>query len=176
MGTVGAGKSTAIRAISDIEVVDTEVFASDDAAHLKASTTVSMDVGVLKLPTGDKLRLYGAPGQDRFDFMWDILLEHVQAVIVLVNHAAATPERDLAACLDEAARRLGQRKVPLAVGVTHFDQNPQRPMHIYDAVLREPPAVFLNPEVPVLRLDARERGEVRALVGAVTALLGAGGV
>ena len=69
MGPVGAGKTTAIHTLSDIEVVHTEARATDATRHLKATTTVSMDVGVLHLPGNDKLRLYGAPGQDRFDFM-----------------------------------------------------------------------------------------------------------
>ena len=67
-----------------------------------------MDVGVLHLPGNDKLRLYGAPGQDRFDFMWDILLEQAKAAIVLVNHAAPHPERDLALYMRNIADRLGR--------------------------------------------------------------------
>lgn len=74
MGPVGAGKTQAIDTISDIEVVNTDERASDQTRLMKSSTTVSMDVGTLQLGEGAKLRLYGAPGQDRFDFMWDILL------------------------------------------------------------------------------------------------------
>lgn len=88
MGPVGAGKTTAIHTLSDIEVVHTEARATDATRHLKATTTVSMDVGVLHLPGNDKLRLYGAPGQDRFDFMWDILLEQAKAAIVLTDTTA----------------------------------------------------------------------------------------
>ena len=46
-GPVGAGKTTAITAISDIPVVATEVAPTDDVAKIKKSTTVAMDYGLL---------------------------------------------------------------------------------------------------------------------------------
>ena len=86
-GSMGAGKTEAIRSLSDIEVLDTDVQATDETALLKEKTTVSMDVGVLNLGDGDKLRLSGAPGQERFDLMWEILAEQCKGVVVLLNHA-----------------------------------------------------------------------------------------
>ena len=74
-GTVGAGKSTAIAALSDIPPVATEAVATDETSQLKKTTTVAMDYGVLNLPDGEKVMLYGTPGQERFSFMWDILSE-----------------------------------------------------------------------------------------------------
>lgn len=171
MGPVGAGKTTAIHTLSDIEVVHTEARATDATRHLKATTTVSMDVGVLHLPGNDKLRLYGAPGQDRFDFMWDILLEQAKAAIVLVNHAAPHPERDLALYMRNIADRLGPRALPLVVGVTHADRQPERPLSIYDDCLIPPPHVPAHSRVPLLQLDARDRAQVRALVMAAVGLL-----
>ena len=88
MGPVGAGKSKAIQSISDIEVVDTDMMATDEVRHVKSRTTVSMDVGVLNLSGNDKLRLYGAPGQDRFDFMWDILLPQAKGIVLMRYFAA----------------------------------------------------------------------------------------
>ena len=169
MGPMGAGKTTAIHTLSDIEVVQTEARATDATRHLKATTTVSMDVGVLNLPGGDKVRLYGAPGQDRFDFMWDILLEQAKAAIVLVNHAAPHPERDLALYVRNIADRLGQRHLPLAVGVTHVDRQPDRPLGIYDESLALA-RTGANGAVPLLQLDARDREQVRALVMAAIGL------
>ncbi len=70
-GPVGAGKTQAIRSLSDKEVVTTEELASDDVKMMKKTTTVAMDYGIMKLPTGEQVRLYGTPGQKRFDFMWE---------------------------------------------------------------------------------------------------------
>lgn len=91
MGPVGSGKTNAISVLSDIEVIDTDVAASDETALIKDKTTVAMDVGVLELGGGDKLRLYGAPGQDRFDFMWDILLTQAKCLVITLNHANPDP-------------------------------------------------------------------------------------
>ena len=44
-GTMGAGKSAAIQAISDINVLSTEALNTDTQAHHKALTTVGIDYG-----------------------------------------------------------------------------------------------------------------------------------
>ena len=90
-GSVGSGKTTAIQSLSDIEVVSTEANASDEVRKLKPTTTVAMDYGLMRLDNGDQVRLYGAPGQKRFDFMWDILTENALGLVLLVNAAAQDP-------------------------------------------------------------------------------------
>ncbi|WP_245391541.1 GTP-binding protein [Thioflexithrix psekupsensis] len=69
-GSMGAGKTTAIAAISEIPVINTDVRATDPTTlQRKATTTVAMDYGELTLEDGQKLRLYGTPGQLRFEYM-----------------------------------------------------------------------------------------------------------
>ena len=68
-GPMGAGKTTAIRAISDAPPVSTEVGNSDRQSSVKESTTVALDYGELTLEDGTCLRIYGTPGQARFSFM-----------------------------------------------------------------------------------------------------------
>ena len=94
-GPVGAGKTTAIQSLSDIEVVRTEASATDDVKQLKQTTTVAMDYGLMKLASGDQVRLYGTPGQKRFDFMWDILTENALGLVVLVSARADDPVAEL---------------------------------------------------------------------------------
>ena len=72
-GPVGAGKTTAIASISDIEPIRTDEHASDMTQKRKSNTTVAMDYGMIRLGPKEKVHLYGTPGQERFDFMWDIL-------------------------------------------------------------------------------------------------------
>ncbi len=72
-GPVGAGKTTAIRTISDHLPMMTDVAATDETRDRKPSTTVAMDYGVIRLGRDEVVHLYGTPGQDRFDFMWEIL-------------------------------------------------------------------------------------------------------
>lgn len=74
-GPVGAGKTTAITSISDVPTLRTDEIASDMTKNRKSETTVAMDYGILNLGNGERVHLYGTPGQERFNFMWDILTE-----------------------------------------------------------------------------------------------------
>jgi uncharacterized protein len=117
-GTVGAGKSTFIRSASEIEVVDTDRKATDEVSDMKQNTTVSMDFGTLQFGEDMALHIYGTPGQVRFDFMWEILIERAHAYVLLI--AAHRPSEF------HHARRImnfmNQRaRIPMIIGITHGD-------------------------------------------------------
>ena len=117
-GPVGAGKTTFVQTLSAGEVVDTDEIASE--AIGKASTTVAMDFGTLDLD-GIPLQLFGTPGQDRFDFMWEILSEGALGMVLLVHgqRPADFPRaRDI---LEFITSRI---PVPFIIGVTHQDTTP----------------------------------------------------
>ncbi|OOG81696.1 hypothetical protein B0E41_17090 [Hydrogenophaga sp. A37] len=171
MGPVGAGKSMAVQTLSDIDVLDTDERATDETAAYKQNTTVCMDAGVLELGSGDKVRLIGAPGQDRFDFMWDILLQQARAVILLVDHSRVSRLEDLDHFMDRLGERLVGRKLPLAVGVTHVDLLPEVSLGIYRRRLREREDRFPACVIPVLPVDAREKRGLQALVLTVASML-----
>ena len=167
MGPVGSGKTTAIRAVSDIDCLDTEVNHREGAPGSKPSTTVALDMGVLELGDGDRLRLQGAPGQERFDYMWDILLGQARAVVVLVR-AGTEAAAELARYLGHVRARAPA--LPLVVGITHAELAPwQLPLLAGVAGLGNCPCSACRP--PVLAVDARQRGSVVALLQVVTALL-----
>ncbi|MBD2108983.1 MULTISPECIES: ATP/GTP-binding protein [unclassified Nodosilinea] len=117
-GPVGAGKSTFIRSVSEIEVVDTDRRATDDTLLIKKRTTVAFDFGRLQFGPDMALHLYGTPGQSRFDFMWDILIQKAHAYILLV--AAHRPHE-----FREARRIMTFMKqrspAPMIIGLTHTD-------------------------------------------------------
>lgn len=121
-GPVGAGKTEAIRSLSDKEVVTTEEIASDDVKLMKKTTTVAMDYGIMKLDSGEQVRLYGTPGQRRFDFMWDILSENSLGLILLLNAENEDPVEDLAYYLDSFLPLI--KSSALVVGVTHAENIP----------------------------------------------------
>ena len=160
MGPVGAGKTTAIHTLSDIEVVHTEARATDATRHLKATTTVSMDVGVLHLPGNDKLRLYGAPGQDRFDFMWDILTENALGLVLMLRGNSPDPVADLRTYVTEFRDFID--RTSLVVGITHSDQGGWQTRQM---VSRELVAMGLPPTA--MDTDARSRAHMATLVKAL---------
>lgn len=171
LGPVGAGKTQAIRTISDIEVVDTEAEATDETALLKHHTTVAMDMGVMHLGPSDKLRLYGAPGQDRFDFMWDILLEQSRGVALLVDHSRPNPLADLQHYLTQIRQRVGLKPKPVVIGVTHVEEGLTASLREYEKATMNTPCACSSCRPPIFRVDARERRDVTALLLALTAML-----
>ncbi len=117
-GGVGAGKTSLISTISEIEVVDTDRKATDDIALLKEKTTVAMDFGRLTIAPNQSLHLYGTPGQSRFDYMWDILIAKAHAYILLV--AAHRPHHFRYG--RKLLKFLNQRvQIPYIIGLTHTD-------------------------------------------------------
>jgi len=159
-GPVGAGKTKAICSLSDIEVVSTEADASDEVRKIKPTTTVAMDYGVMRLGNGDQVRLYGAPGQKRFDFMWDILTKNALGLVLLINAAAADPVADLCEYL-QAFRPLIDRTA-VVVGVTHTDKGHAMVRHllIHEMQRQGIPACVMD-------ADARSRPDVAMLVKAL---------
>ncbi|MFO7529325.1 MAG: ATP/GTP-binding protein [Marinobacter sp.] len=166
-GPVGAGKTTAIGSISDIPVVSTESKASDEVAKQKATTTVAMDYGVMKLGEGLKVHLYGTPGQERFRFMWDILTIGGLGIVVLVDNDREDPLADLEFYV--RAFETFIKKNALVVGVTRMDTKPRPGLYSYHTRLSE-----LGIQAPVFEVDARERTDVSIMLQALLAMLDPG--
>ncbi len=119
---MGAGKTTAIESLSEIEVVRTEANNSERHIVDKATTTVALDYGEILIGAQDKVRLYGIPGQKRFDFMWAILKKRAKGMVLLVNSDAPDPIDEMIFYLEEF-RELYDRG-GVVVGVTRSDVKP----------------------------------------------------
>jgi uncharacterized protein len=118
-GPVGAGKTTFIRTISEIDVVDTDRKPTDETAQMKSGTTVAMDFGRITLDGDMWVQIYGTPGQSRFDFMWDILIQGAHGYILLVP--AHLPGSMRAA---RSIKTFMQQRtqIPMVIGITHADR------------------------------------------------------
>jgi len=117
-GGVGAGKTTFIRTISEIDVVDTDKKATDELAELKEKTTVALDFGKLTITPHQSLHLYGTPGQSRFDFMWDILIKKAHAYILLIDAHRPNQFREARKLLNFMNQNAS---IPELIGITHND-------------------------------------------------------
>jgi uncharacterized protein len=153
VGSMGSGKTTAIRNISDAAPVSTDVDNSARGEFDKATTTVAMDYGEVALPDGDTLRLYGTPGQARFDFMWKILGRGALGFVFLVDNSRPDPCGDLKSYLDAFAELLPEAVTVIGIGRT--ETHPEPPLESYYALLA---ARQLN--VPVFAVDVRKREDV----------------
>lgn len=159
-GPVGAGKTEAVRVLSDKGLVSTEAIASDEVKNIKSTTTVAMDYGIMKLDSGEQVRIYGTPGQKRFDFMWEILSENALGLILLLNAERDDPVADLAEYL-EGFLPLVETSA-LIVGVTHTE-NMAWDLHqrLSDYLIEQ--AIPAN----VMLVDARSREQMQMLVQAL---------
>ncbi|WP_457668522.1 GTP-binding protein [Thiolapillus sp.] len=156
-GPVGAGKSTAIRSLSDIDPVCTDELASDITKSRKAETTVAMDYGLLKLDGGETIHIYGTPGQERFDFMWEILTTGGIGLVLLINNSRPDPFKDLTFFLTAFQNFIDQSA--LAIGVTQMDISNSPTLDDYYAQL---PAKYA--QTPIFEVDARNKNDVVILV------------
>lgn len=156
-GPVGAGKTTAIQSISDVPPIKTDASASDMTKDRKSSTTVAMDYGIMNLADGEKIHLYGTPGQERFDFMWDILISGGIGLILLLDNTRADPFKDMHFFLNSFEKFIAETNV--AIGVTQMDISSRPAIADYHIQLQ---GSGLKP--PVFAVDARVRNDVSLLV------------
>ena len=159
-GPVGAGKTTLIKAFSDDAPILTEVRPSDDVANMKDQTTVAMDYGSVVLDEETKVHMYGTPGQQRFDFMWEILSKGSMGLAILINAAAPDPTADLRFYLNAFKGLIVDENIPLVIGINRVDKsNPNHPIEDFQEVADE-----FRQDIPVLMVDVRESRDVRRLV------------
>ena len=159
-GGFGVGKTTLVGAVSEIPPLSTEEHLTDAGTHVddlggierKTTTTVAMDFGRITIHNDLILYLFGTPGQHRFRFAWDELTAGAMGAVVLAD-----------------TRRLGDafpvldylegRDLPFIVAVNRFDSAPKQ---------YEPPdvqlALNLDPGVPVLLCDARQRESAKQVL------------
>jgi signal recognition particle receptor subunit beta len=165
-GGLGVGKTTFIGAISEIEPLDTEAAITQvsvgvdslEGVEAKTTTTVALDFGRITLDPTIALYLFGTPGQDRFSFLWDELVEGALGTVVLAD------TRRIEDCFP-AVDYFEAHGAPFVLAVNRFDG--AEPFEVEE--VRE--ALGLGADVPVLECDARERGSVRDVLGALMDLV-----
>jgi uncharacterized protein len=151
VGGFGVGKTTMVGSVSEIRPLTTEetmttagVGVDDlDGIEGKSDTTVAMDFGRITLNDRLVLYLFGTPGQQRFWFLWNGVIEGALGAVVLVDTRRL---EDSFAAMD----RLEQAGIPFVVAMNNFPDAPLHPV----AELRD--ALDLPDHLPVVNCDARK--------------------
>ncbi|MFD3327421.1 ATP/GTP-binding protein [Streptomyces sp. NPDC058701] len=151
VGGFGVGKTTLVRSVSEIRPLNTEetmtkageAVDDTDGIAAKTATTVAFDFGRITLDARNVLYLFGAPGQERFWFLWDRLFSGTLGAVVLVD------TRRLADSW-YAIDRLEHHGTPFVVACNDFGG----PAHTADEIRA---ALDLPGEVPLIFCDARSR-------------------
>lgn len=168
VGGFGVGKTTMVRSVSEIRPLSTEetmtqagqdVDRTNEVAD-KTTTTVAFDFGRISLDEQMVLYLFGAPGQERFWFLWDRLFSGTLGAVVLVDTRRL---EDSWYAID----RLEHHNTPFIVARNNFPGS----THTLDSV-RE--ALSLPADIPIVDCDARDRESAKRvlirLVGHLVAL------
>lgn len=158
-GPMGAGKTTAIAAISDQAPIAAEARNTDLAQHSKAETTVGFDYGEVALDGGDRLRLYGMPGQARFDFIWKVSSAGALGVVLLADNTRADPLADLSLYVEAFAELAARDAMVLGIG-----RGEQGSLRIDDYARWLAQRGLM---APVFSVDVRRRDDVLLLLDAL---------
>ena len=162
-GGFGVGKTTFVGAISEIEPLLTEADMTtaaigvdhNDRVPGKVTTTVALDFGRISLDETLRLYLFGTPGQDRYAFLWDDLVEGALGAVVLLD---TNRIEDCFPAIDY----FEEHEIPFLIGVNTFDQAQRFDLE----EVRD--ALGIGDDVPVLECDARYRESVKQLLVALT--------
>lgn len=161
-GGFGAGKTTAVGAVSEITPLSTEEYLTEASADVdslagieaKQTTTVAFDFGRLSLtdgPTPLELFLFGTPGQDRFVDLWYDLSRGAVGAVVLVDTRRLESSFTPVSFFEDIG-------LPFVVAVNQFDgAHRYHPEQVRTAL--ELPAV-----VPVVTCDARDSNHIASVL------------
>ncbi|WP_432096708.1 GTP-binding protein [Streptomyces sp. bgisy100] len=158
-GGFGVGKTTLVGAVSEIRPLRTEELLTEagrpvdstEGVEAKRTTTVAMDFGRISVREDLILYLFGTPGQDRFWFLWDELAQGALGAVVLAD------TRRLSDCF-AAVDYFERRGIPFTLAVNCFDGAER----FAAETVRE--ALDLDPEVPVILCDARDRDSTKEVL------------
>ncbi|WP_234542522.1 GTP-binding protein [Streptomyces shenzhenensis] len=168
-GGFGVGKTTMVGAVSEVAPLHTEEYLTragvgvDDLEGVdsKFTTTVALDFGRITISDDLVVYLFGTPGQERFWFMWNDLVSGAMGAVVLVD----TRRLEVSfASIDF----FESRGIPFVVGVNCFHGVRDRTAEEIRA------ALALDPQVPLVLCDARDRGDGRDVLLALVDHLMAG--
>ncbi|WP_370414108.1 ATP/GTP-binding protein [Streptomyces fradiae] len=151
-GGFGVGKTTLVGTVSEVTPLRTEEYLTsasvgvDDLAGVgaKETTTVALDFGRITISDEVVVYLFGTPGQERFWFMWNDLVNGALGGVVIAD----TRRLDTSfASIDF----FESRGIPFVVAINCFHGiNTRTPEEIRAAL-------DLDPQVPLLIGDVRQR-------------------
>ncbi|MFF9344984.1 MULTISPECIES: ATP/GTP-binding protein [unclassified Streptomyces] len=151
-GGFGVGKTTLVGSVSEVTPLRTEEYLTtasvgvDDLAGVaaKETTTVALDFGRITVSDELVVYLFGTPGQERFWFMWNDLVQGALGGVVIADTRRLETSF---ASIDF----FESREIPFVVAINCFHGHNTRTAEEIRA------ALDLDPHVPLLIGDVRQR-------------------
>ena len=157
-GPFAAGKTEFIKTVSEIEPVTTErEITNPQERSKKESTTVAMDFGKIKIDENHELYLFGTPGQERFNFMWEVLGEGALGVVVLVDSTDPSTFHEARKIINFFQSRY---PVPMVVAANKQDlDNAWSPKDVATAL-----DITEEEGIPVIGISAKNKEDVKKVL------------
>lgn len=163
-GPTGAGKTTAINTVSEISVVSTEVSRSSldtesviSHAVPKNTVTIGIDYGEFSFDTNTRMRLYGVPGQIRFEFLWDLIHKGSGGTVILFDISSNTFKEDVKFYFERFREVLLNDRC--LIGVSKYEEAYSSRVNEIMTLVHD-----LSINVPVVSIDVRNRDDVLKLL------------
>ena len=154
-GPFNAGKTTFVNTLCHCDTVTTDKATRRPVeARVKPTTTVALDYGQVKLRRNLTIHLFGTPGQQRFDFMRDLLADGMHGFIFLID---STDHRSLKPASELLTLFRQRSNVPYLLVANKADQPGLSPAEIRAQVR-------LAEEQPIITCIATDERSVRAVV------------
>lgn len=156
-GSFNSGKTEFIRKISEIEPITTDKPVSEkELKEIKALTTVAMDFGRLTVSEDIIIHIYATPGQERFDFVYPLLVKNALALIILGD---ITDKNSIKAIPDYYRKFYNLKRLPTVVALTKVDL----PNKVSEEYISQQLS-SLPPTVPIVKINATNKEEVKSTV------------
>jgi len=154
-GPFSAGKSQFITTACRLRTLRTETAVTDETVFEKNHTTVAMDFGRVEFSKDRTLYLFGTPGQERFEFMWEILTVGMHALLIIVDATDLASSKDAVKICNYYHDRFN---IPIVVCANKQDLSHSRTREQMYAALDLPRSF------PLLPLIARDPNSVRMVL------------
>ena len=151
-GPFSAGKTQFISTATGLNALATETVVTDETIFEKSNTTVAMDFGSVTFDDNKTIYLFGTPGQERFEFMWEILTVGMHALLIIVDSSDLASAKE-AKVISEYYRQ--RYNIPVVIGANKQDLGHARTIdQMYDEL-------DIPMEIPIIPLITKEQTSIR---------------
>ena len=158
LGRPGSGKTTAISSATEGKNLSSEVSATDSVSLIKEQTTIGIDYGECFFDDGMKLRLYGTPGQRRYDYVQTQTVSSADIYVILVDLSSVAPFAEFLYYRD-IINSAGNQEALRVAAFTHHDLKEHNMSQLSKEIRYK-----CHGEVLTVKIDTRVRDEVRFML------------
>jgi len=158
LGRPGSGKTTAITSVSTSKALTSEVNTTDSVGLIKKQTTIGIDYGECDFENGVKLRLYGTPGQRRYDYVQTQTVSSANIYVILVDLSSVAPFAEFMYYKD-ILNTAGNKNALRVVAFTHYDLKEHNMSQLSKEIRRK-----CHGEILSVKVDTRVSDEVRFML------------